>query len=227
MNNPFDNVPSTADVSETADKKSIATQTSLVERFEAAISREEAVAKNQEELAGVMFETFLDDDGSIKDIAHSAEIIFAIRQNQSAMDRYCERIEKAQREMPSSIEAHLCDEDRNRLETNFIRLKNLIKLHLPIVLSIGAIVGICLIGSIMVCNSAANKKHKYEQRINELDRWHQENAEAISFKQFYHENYPKKYREWQTGRWQQDIAYRDSLIHAHSLDRLKYLYEDK
>ena len=81
MNNPFDNVPSTTDVSEIADKKSIAAQTSLVERFEAAISREEAVAKNQEELAGVMFETFLDDDGSIKDIAHSAEIISVIRQN--------------------------------------------------------------------------------------------------------------------------------------------------
>ena len=88
MNNPFDNVPSTADVQETVDKKTITALTSLVERFEAAISREEAVAKNQEELAGVMFETFLDDDGSIKDIAHSAEIISAIRQNQSAMDRY-------------------------------------------------------------------------------------------------------------------------------------------
>ncbi len=37
----------------------------------------------------------------------------------------------------------------------------------------------------------------------------------------------KKYREWQTGRWQQDIAYRDSLIRTHSLDRLKRLYEDK
>ena len=71
MSNPFDNVPSTADVPETVDKKTITALTSLVERFEAAISREEAVAKNQEELAGVMFETFLDDDGSIKDIAHS------------------------------------------------------------------------------------------------------------------------------------------------------------
>ena len=29
---------------------------------------------------------------------------------------------------------------------------------------------------------------------------------------------------WQTGRWQQDIAYRDSLRHSHSLDRLKRLY---
>ena len=222
MNNPFDNVPSTADVPETVDKKSLATQSSLVERFEAAISREEAVAKNQEELAGVMFETFLDDDGSIKDITHSAEIISAIRQNQSAMDRYCERIEKAQREIPSSIEAHLCDEDRDCLDTNFIRLKNLVKLNFPIVLGIGALVGICLIGSIMVSTSASHKRHAYEQSIKDLDRWHKENAEAISFGQFYRENYPKKYREWQTGLWQQDIAYRDSLIRAHSLDRLKH-----
>ncbi|MBD5402677.1 hypothetical protein HDR58_07755 [bacterium] len=226
MNNPFDNVPSTADVPETVDKKSIAAQISLVERFEAAISREEVVTKNQEELAGVMFGTFLDDDGSIKDIAHSAEIISAIRQNQSAMDRYCERIEKAQREIPLSIEAHLCDEDRDRIDTNFIRLKNLIKLHLPIVLGIGALVGICLIGSIiMVSTSASHKRHAYEQCIKELNRWHQENAEAISFGQFYRENYPKKYREWQTGCWQQDIAYRDSLIRAHTLDRLKRLHE--
>ena len=88
-----------------------------------------------------MFETFLDDDGSIKDIAHSAEIIYAFRQNQSAMDRHCKRIKTAQREIPSSIEAHLCDEDLNRLGTNFKRLKNLIKLNFPIVFGIGALVG--------------------------------------------------------------------------------------
>ena len=227
MSNPFDNVPSTADVPETVDKKTLTTLTTLTERFEAAISREESLVKNQEELAGVMFETFLDDDGSIKDIAHSAEIISAIRQNQSAMERHCERIETAQREIPSSIEARLCDEDRERLDTNFIRLKNLIKLNLPIVIGIGALVGICLMGSVMVSNSASNKRHEYEQRIKELDRWHQENAEAISFGQFYRENYPKKYREWQSGRWQHDIAYRDSLIRTHSLNRLKRLDEDK
>ncbi|MDE6234487.1 MAG: hypothetical protein K2M56_01905 [Muribaculaceae bacterium] len=226
MSNPFDNVPSTADVPETVDKKSITALTSLAERFEAAISREEAVAKNQEELAGVMFETFLDDDGSIKDIAHSAEIISALQQSKAAIDKSVECFETAQREIPKIIEAHLCDEDRDRLDTNFIRLKNLIKLNFPIVLGIGTFVGICLIGSIMVSNSASNKRHEYEQRIMELDRWHHENAEAISFGQFYRENYPKKYREWQTGRWQQDIAYRDSLIRAHSLDRLKRLLED-
>ncbi len=54
--------------------------------------------------------------------------------------------------------------------------------------------------------------------------WYEDNAESIAFGQFYRENFPKQYRDWQTGRWQQDIAYRDSLRHAHSLDRLKRLY---
>ena len=227
MNNPFDNVPSTADVPETVDKKNIATQTSLVERFEAAISREETVAKNQEELAGVMFETFLDDDGSIKDFAHTKRLESAMRQTTQMMEESSEKVETAFKSIPSTTEARFCDEDRNRLDTNFIRLKNLIKLNFPIVIGIGALVGICLTGSVMVCNSATNKRHMYEQRIEELVRWHQENAEAISFGQFYRENYPKKYREWQTGYWRQDIAYRDSLIRTHSLDRLKHLYEDK
>ena len=227
MNNPFDNVPSTADVPETVDKKNIATQTSLVERFEAAISREETVAKNQEELAGVMFETFLDDDGSIKDFAHTKRLESAMRQTTQMMEESSEKVETAVKSIPSTTEARFCDEDRNRLDTNFIRLKNLIKLNFPIVIGIGALVGICLTGSVMVCNSATNKRHMYEQRIEELVRWHQENAEAISFGQFYRENYPKKYREWQTGYWRQDIAYRDSLIRTHSLDRLKHLYEDK
>lgn len=227
MSNPFDNVPSTADVPETVDKKTITTLTALTERFEAAISREEAVAKNQEELAGVMFETFLDDDGSLKDFAHTKRFESAMNQATQRMEESSERVENSVKSIPSTVEARFCDEDRNRLDTNFIRLKNLIKLNFPIVVGIGALVGICLTGSIMVCNSAANKRHEYEQRINELDRWHQENAEAISFGQFYRENYPKKYREWQTGRWQQDIAYHDSLIRAHSLDRLTHLHEDK
>ena len=77
----------------------------------------------------------------------------------------------------------------------------------------------------MVSNSASDKRHYYEERIKKLDRWNQENAETISFGQFYRENYPKNYREWQTGRWQQDIAYRDSLLRAYSLERLKRLHE--
>ena len=72
--------------------------------------------------------------------------------------------------------------------------------------------------------SASDTRHDYENRIEQLDRWYEDNAEAIAFGQFYRENFPKQYRDWQTGRWQQDIAYRDSLRHTHSLSRLKRLY---
>ena len=54
----------------------------------------------------------------------------------------------------------------------------------------------------MVSKYAFGEGYEYEQRINKLDRKYQENAEAIFFGQFYRENYPKKYREWQTGRYQ-------------------------
>lgn len=60
---------------------------------------------------------------------------------------------------------------------------------------------------------------------NQLDRWYDDNAEAISFGQFYRENFPKQYREWHTVQWQRDIALRDSICRAHSLDHLKRLYE--
>lgn len=95
MSNPFDNVPSTTDVPKTVDKRTLTTLTTLTERFEAAISREEAVAKNQEELAGVMFETFLDDDGSIKDFAHTKRLESAMRQTTQKMEESSERVENA------------------------------------------------------------------------------------------------------------------------------------
>lgn len=225
MSNPFDNVPSSADVPETLNKKDITALTAAIERFETAVNREETTVKNQEELAGALFEIFLDDDGSMKDFVHIMELKSILRQSSQVLSNATDKVANLVKSVPTSIEVHLCDEDRRRLDSNFLRLKNLIKLHLPLVLSLGAFVGICLMGSIMMSISAADKKHQYEQRINQLDHWHQDNAEAISFGQFYRENYPKKYREWKTGRWQQDIAYRDSLIHAHSIDRLKHLYE--
>lgn len=67
--------------------------------------------------------------------------------------------------------------------------------------------------------------HNTEQRISQHTRWHDDNAETITFGQFYRENYPKQYREWHTGQWERDIAFRDSLRRDLSHDRLKRLYE--
>ncbi|WP_290391168.1 hypothetical protein, partial [uncultured Bacteroides sp.] len=101
------------------------------------------------------------------------------------------------------------------------------RLYLPSFGIVGAIVGIILTGSIMLSNSASDAKREYEQRISQLERWYEDNADAVAFGQFYRENYPKQYRQWHTGQWQQDIAYRDSLRRAHSLDRLKRLYQSE
>lgn len=62
-------------------------------------------------------------------------------------------------------------EDRNRLDTDFIRLMNLIRLLLLllILIDISALVGIYLMRSVMMSNSETNKRH--EQRIKELDSW--------------------------------------------------------
>lgn len=79
----------------------------------------------------------------------------------------------------------------------------------------------------MLSNSASDAKREYEQRISQLERWYEDNADAVAFGQFYRENYPKQYRQWHTGQWQQDIAYRDSLRRAHSLARLRHLYQSE
>ncbi|WP_300879407.1 phage integrase SAM-like domain-containing protein [uncultured Duncaniella sp.] len=57
-----------------------------------------------------------------------------------------------------------------------------------------------------VSRSASDTRRDYENRIGKLDRWYEDNAEAIVFGEFYRENFPKQYRDWQTGGWQQDIA---------------------
>lgn len=98
------------------------------------------------------------------------------------------------------------------------------RLHLPTFGIVGLVVGICIMGSILVSRSASDTRRDYENHIGQLDRWYEDNAEAIAFGHFYCENFPKQYRDWQTGRWQQDIAYRDSLRHAHSLSCLKRIY---
>ena len=67
MSNPFDNVPSSANVPEVPDKKDVANLAELVSRFEDATRCFEASAKSSEELAGAVFEALLDEDGTMKD----------------------------------------------------------------------------------------------------------------------------------------------------------------
>ena len=225
MSNPFENVPSSADVPGTIDKKTVSTLSVIADRFEKAVSRNEAIVKNEEELAGVIFDLLLDDDGSVKDFGHAAKIRALIDNARKLQERCIANLGDIIRSVPTSVKAELGEEDRKRLDSNFRSWKDVFRLYLPTFGIVGVIVGIVLTGSIMLSNSASDTKREYKQRIGQLDRWYEDNADAIAFGQFYRENYPKQYRQWHTGQWQQDIAYRDSLRRAHSLDRLKRRYE--
>lgn len=225
MSNPFENIPSSADAPQTIDKKTVTTLTDIVERLEKTADRKETIVKNEEELAGVIFDTLLDDDGSIKDFTHSTEIRELIEETRKQQERAKAALTAVLRSVPTSVKAELSEEDRKRLDSNFKNWKDVFRLYIPAFGIVGVIVGLILTGSLMLMNTASDTKRKYEQRISQLDRWYDDNAEAISFGQFYRENYPKQYRQWHNGQWQQDIAYRDSLRRAYSLDRLKRLYE--
>lgn len=224
MSNPFDNVPSSVNVPETPDKKDIANLAELVSRIEDATRRFEASAKSSEQLAGAVFESLLDDDGTMKDFGHACEIRMMLRDEATTRAIFHDRLERQLNSIPSAIEATLSDDDRKRLDDNFKSWTDVLRLHLPTFGVVGLIVGICIMGSILVSHSASGTKRDYENRIEQLDRWYEDNTESIAFGQFYRENFPKQYRDWQTGRWQQESAYRDSLRHAHSLSRLKNLY---
>ncbi len=225
MSNPFENVPASADVSDTIDRKTVSTLSGIADRFEKAASRNEAIVKNEEELAGVIFDLLLDDDGSVKDFGHAAEIQALIDNARKLQERGIANLGEIIKSVPTSVKAELGEEDRKRLDSNFKSWKDVLRLYLPTFGIVGAIIGIVLTGCIMLSNSASDAKREYEQRISQLERWYEDNADAVAFGQFYRENYPKQYRQWHTGQWQQDIAYRDSLRRAHSLDRLKRLYE--
>ena len=215
MSNPFDNVPSSANVPETPDKKNFA---ELVLRIEDASRRFEASTKSSEELAGAVFEALLDDDGTMKDFGHACEIRMMLRDEATTRAIFHDRLERQLDSIPTAIEATLSEDDRKRLDDNFKSWTDVFRLHLPTFGIVGLVVGICIMGCILVSHSTSDTRRDYENRIEQLDRRYEDNAESIAFGQFYRENFPRQYRDWQTGRWQQDIAYRDSL------DRLKRLY---
>ena len=225
MSNPFENVPASADVSDTIDRKTVSTLSGIADRFEKAASRNEAIVKNEEELAGVIFDLLLDDDGSVKDFGHAAEIQALIDNARKLQERGIANLGEIIKSVPTSVKAELGEEDRKRLDSNFKNWKDVFRLYLPTFGIVGAIIGIVLTGCIMLSNSASDAKREYEQRISQLERWYEDNADAVAFGQFYRENYPKQYRQWHTGQWQHDIAYRDSLRRAHSLARLRHLYQ--
>ncbi len=110
MSNPFEKVPSSADVPGTIDKKTVSALSGIADRFEKAASRNEAIVKNEEELAGVIFDLLLDDDGSVKDFGHAAEIRGLIDEAWKQQERGIANLGEIIRSVPTSVKAELGEE---------------------------------------------------------------------------------------------------------------------
>ncbi len=199
MSNPFDNVPSSADVPGTINKKDITALTAAIERFETAVSREETTVKNQEELAGALFEIFLDDDGTLKDFAQTKRFESTMNRATQKQEEVCDRVENAVHSVPTRIEVRLCEEDRNCLDKNFQSWNSVFKLHLPLFCVIGFIVGLCILVCVLATKSATDKRRQYEYHLEHLNRWELENTQVTSLGHFYHEHYPNSYHKCRTG----------------------------
>lgn len=182
MSNPFDNVPSLANVPETPDKKDIANLAELVSRIEDATRHFEASAKSSEELGGAVFEALLDADGTMKDFGHSYEIRTMLRDEATTRAIFHDRLERQLDSITTAIEATLSEDDRKRLDDNFKSWTDVFRMYLPTFGIVGLIVGICIMGSILVSRSASDTRRDYENRIEHLDHWYEDNAEAIAFR---------------------------------------------
>lgn len=131
MSNPFDNVPSSPDAPEAIGKKVVSRLESLLDRDEQLTARKEAIIKHEEEITGEVYEALLNDDGTMKDFTHSAEIRNLIdktgKMQQQAEAAFYEIIKS----IPRKVVARLSDDDRKTLASNFQSWKDVIRLYLP------------------------------------------------------------------------------------------------
>ena len=75
-------------------------------------------------------------------------------------------------------------------------------------------------------STASGLRADLEAKIEAVDQYHRENADAVIFTDFYRENYPKDYRKWRTGDWQKELALRDSILHEARMQPLRKLTKD-
>ena len=92
----------------------------------------------------------LDDDGSVKDFGHAAEIRGLIDEAWKQQERGIANLGEIIKSVPTSVKAELGEDDSKRLEANFKSWKDVFRLYLPTFGIVGAIIGIVLTGCIML-----------------------------------------------------------------------------
>lgn len=111
---------------------------------------------------------------------------------------------KMMKAIPSAVTAELCDKDRNLMERFYKDRKAYARTLMFSILMTGLLMGIALYGI------ASNRI-----RSSELEKWYKENRTAIDFGNFIRQESPSTWNYWYSGRWQRDVAVRDSIQHSN------------
>lgn len=106
--------------------------------------------------------------------------------------------------IPSGVTAELCEKDRNLMERFYKDRKTYVITLISSAIITGMFMCIALFGIVSSKN-----------RSGELEEWYRENRTAIEFGYFIRQENPSLWRYWQSGRWQHDVAVRDSIHRSH------------
>ena len=142
----------------------------------------------------------LKEDGTLVDLCDRA----GREKLTKSVKLYTELGAQMMKAIPSSVSAELCDKDRNLMERFYKDRKKYALTLLFSVLLTGLLMGIALYGF------ASNRI-----RSRELDEWYLENRNAIDFGNFIRQESPSIWDYWHSGRWQDDVAVRDSISQTH------------
>lgn len=201
-----------------------------IDQLTSVVESAENTLLGMREMMDNVSNTLLDDFGAMKDFGN----LWAIQELEGRICGHAEKfrqlsdatssvIKKIPTLIPSKVETVPNKEMRDKLDQVLATRRDVLKLYLP---SLCGIIFVCVmlfIGGLWMLRTASDRRADLEAKIEAVDQYHRENAEAVTFTNFYRENYPKDYRKWRTGDWQKELALRDSILHAAKMQQLRKL----
>lgn len=152
--------------------------------------------KRLADMAADMSSVLLKEDGTLVDLSDRS----GREKLTKSVDLNTDLASQILKAIPSAITAELGEKDRNLMERFYKDRKTFALTLLFCILMTGLLMGIALYG-------IANNKI----RSRELEEWYQENRTAIDFGNFVREEKPSMWNYWHSGRWQQNVAVRDTI----------------
>ena len=148
--------------------------------------------------------TLTNPDGSVIDISDKA----GRQKDRQVLENIQTQINAILGRVPSSVQAEVCEEARSRLDKTLLYFKHERWLLIFLFVVVGFLFG-------SLCMALNDTR----VRSNELEAWYLDQRNAICFGHYLREHNPKLYEYWYSGRRQQNVARKDSIVKAHLYKR--------